>query len=204
MKKHALILALLPAFALAGEITDNFNRDSGEPGGQWELLNTDFTIQNDKALNGPGERGPFHPGIACWKTPLTERFHVAANVTLNTTAGSASVGIVFNCQDAGHFYALRISGNGCIQLIYHDGENGGRQIWSDTISFIQNHPYRFEVTSTAPFLFSGSVADAETGEVLASFENVHDPKNHFKGGFAGLYSGSGVKETYDDFVLDIP
>lgn len=205
MKIHPLILALLPALAFAGDITDNFDRDSGEIGDGWEQMSGVFSIQNEKAVNGPGARGPFHSGIACWSgTPLTDRFRVAATVTLNTMAGSASVGIAFNCQDADHYYALRISGNGGVQLIYNDGEEGGHQLWLKTIPFSQNHPYRLEVSSSAPFAFSGSVVDAETNEVLESFENVRDPKNHFQEGLAGLYSGSGAKTTYDDFVLSVP
>ncbi len=199
-----LILALLPALAFAGDVTDNFDRDSGEIGSGWELINGDFSIQNEKAINGPGERGPFHPGIARWAgTPLGGQFRAADTVTLNTTAGSASVGIVFNCQDADQYYALRISGTGAAQLVYNDGE-GGHQLWMKEIPFSQNHPYRVEVNSTAPGVFSGSVADAETNEVLASFENVRDPKKRFQGGSAGLYSGSGAKTTYDDFTVSVP
>jgi hypothetical protein len=205
MKILPLIIALLPALAFAGDITDNFDRDSGEIGDGWEQMSGVFSIQNEKAINGPGERGPFHPGIACWsKPPLTDQFRAADTVSLNTMAGSASVGIAFNCQDADHYYALRISGTGAVQLIYNDGEEGGRQLWMKAIPFSQNHPYRLEVSSTAPGVFSGSVADAETNEVLASFENVRDPKKRFQGGFAGLYSGSGAKTTYDDFVLSVP
>jgi len=204
MKIQALILALLPALAFAGDFTDNFDRDSGEIGEGWEQMSGVFSIQGEKAVNGPGERGPFRPGIACRSgTPLTDGFRVAGTVTLNTMAGSASVGIAFNCQDADHYFALRISGNGGVQLIYNDGEEGGHQLWLKTIPFVQNHPYRLEVSSSTPFAFSGSVTDAETNEVLWSFDNVRDPKNHFQHGFAGLYSGSGAKATYDDFALSV-
>ena len=205
MKIYLLILALLPALAFAGDITDNFDRDSGEIGDGWEQMSGVFSIQNERAVNGPGERGPFRPGIACWSgAPLGDRFRVAATVTLNTMAGSASSGIAFNCQDADHYYALRISGTGAVQLIYNDGAEGGHQLWLKTIPFVQNHPYRLEVSSSTPSMFSGSVVDAETNEVLESFENARDPKNHFQGGLAGLYSGSGAKATYDDFVLSVP
>jgi len=202
-----LILALLPALAFAGDITDKFDRDSGEIGDGWNLLNGDFSIQEEKAINGPGERGPFHSGIACRSAaPLAEQFEqfrAVSTVSLNATADSAFAGIVFNCQDVNHYYALRISGIGNVQFIYKDGEEC-HQFWMESIPFSQNHPYRVEVIATALGVFSGSVTDAETNEVLASFENVRDPKRRFQGGFCGLYSESDAKASFDDFTLSVP
>jgi len=204
MKRHftLLLFVLIPVLVSAGQVTDDFNRDIGDLGDQWEPVAGSFFLQDNLAVNRSGERGAFGTGIACWKNvQLSDHFRTGVTVTVHTNAGSSSAGVAFNCLDADHYYALRISGSGCIQLIFHDGDRG-LQFWTKTISIIQNHPYRIEVSSEAPFIFSGSVVDAESGEVLASFERAKDPWSHFKGGYAGLYSGSMAKMTYDDFFVE--
>jgi hypothetical protein len=112
---------------------------------------------------------------------------------VKSTQDGSWVGMVFNYQDVGNFYALRFQPNSPTwQLVRVVG--GGLSAFSSgtsTTNFIKNRGYDLKITSDDLYTFSAQIMDHSTSEIMMSVSDVTDPNSNFTGGCAGFFSLSG-------------
>lgn len=123
----------------------------------------------------------------------------------NTTSTAASMGLIFNFQEDGSYYLLRLSAAGAVQFLVHSQyeRQAGTGLNVNAFIPVQNRPYKLCVESSAPYTFDIAVIDTVTGLTVYSSDDVTVGDSYVKlqGGLAGIYVTHGVS-LFDNFSLD--
>ncbi|MCF7847878.1 MAG: CRTAC1 family protein [Kiritimatiellales bacterium] len=135
----------------------------------------------------------------------TNGFRLSVVQQQNTTAGSASMGLIFNYQDDGSYYLFRVTGAGYVQFLVYSQyvQQAGTVFSTSAFTPVQNRPYKLCVESSEPYTFDVRVIDTVTGStvysnadvtVVGSFVQLQD-------GLGGVFVTHGLS-LFDNFYLD--
>ncbi len=122
----------------------------------------------------------------------------------DTTTGSASMGLVFNYQDDGSYYLLRVSAAGAVQfLVYSQYVQAGTVFSTSAFTPVQDRPYKLCVESSEPYTFDVRVIDTVTGSTVYSNADVTVGGSfvQLQDGLGGIYVTHGLS-LFDNFQLD--
>ena len=175
-------------------------------GPQWTVGNGSWAIQNNQLVQdgGPNVGSQFIllnplPTLNSGGTNFVEQ----ATMQMNTTAGSAYGGLLFNYQNSSNYYALRYSGSGNVQLYFLVNGSEGATSWNPVFPVATNRPYRLSVTSPNAGTFSASVYDPVGGTNVWAVTNQSMSNGNFTNGLGGLYTDGNFGMVYDDFSLTV-
>ena len=224
------ILSLLLCCAVqATTVTDNFNRPdtafatnneqvavsigpnwmparTDDPNGsntQYRILNNEVAIgvisptMLQKAMLINTAAGTYNAGTGI-------DFTISADMKQNTVAQSAYIGLVFNYQDAGNYYLLRLSGIGSVQMLaYSNSVQQAVPINKIVFTPVQNRVYTFSVHSANPYVFDLSIIDTVTSNAVYSTNNftLGSAVVKHQDGLGGMYT-TGAAGTFDNFKLE--
>jgi hypothetical protein len=123
----------------------------------------------------------------------------------NTTAGSASMGLIFNYQDDGSYYLVRVSAAGAVQFLVYSQyvQQAGTVFSTSAFTPVQNRPYKLCVESSEPYTFDVRVIDTVTGIAVYSNDavTVGGSFAQLQGGLGGIFVTHGLS-LFDNFHLD--
>lgn len=208
MKTRLLsILSIVCLSGLAGALADedNFDRESGPLGDNWEVLLGNLDIQGEGIVK-KGEAA----ALAVWKPLQTVNdgsapgFKISADVSISKAVQTMYAGVAFHVQDADNYYTVRFNGLGNVQFfrIINGGKAAGVQSIPDAFMFTPGQWYRIEVTSDTPYHFHTAILDASDGKELWSGDFV-DPSKSLKNGKGGILSISSADlPAWDNFRLE--
>lgn len=182
---------------------DGFERPDGDPGPNWTQAG--FSISGGKMhSSATGD------GIAYWNGGALPPggFTLSADISLESPGPANSAGLAFHVQDAQTGYVLRFNGEGSVQLF--GMQEGQKKLILNPdkaaaeFEHVPGREYRIEVSSAAPYTFDVKIFDAESSRLLWGRSGIEDREQLFTGGHAGLYSGNGVADSYDNFQWSGP
>ncbi len=204
MPRLLALLAISLALILDAGAGDRFERDDGDLGLEWLVVEGDWSINEGQAVNGASSEGPFPPGIAVWAKSMDSSapYTVSLEIQLHSDAETAFSGIAFQLQENGDGYAMRISPAGYAQIVRLTGGEAFQVARQELHSIPQaNSRYRLKLTVSDEGTFSGSVTDVVSGALIGEFTDVKDAKSFYQSGGSGLYARKGRK-TFDDFSYE--
>lgn len=198
---------------------DNFNRsdvdmvdnivDPNPIGDYWKIMQGRFGIENNRLATHDGGSETY----MLYQSPEVDMtvgdghsFKLVADITIS---GGSFGGIIFNAQnDSKRFYLLRTAGT-TVQLL-KTGNNGlndwAAVMFNETVpGFVDNEPYRVEISSSNPGKFDIKIFNPDTNIVMIE-GTINDSGDPYIGGVPGFYYlglANPVNIFFDNFSLEI-
>jgi hypothetical protein len=129
-------------------------------------------------------------------------FKLSADFRIDVAAGTCFAGLIFNAQDADHYYVLRIGGDGLVQFLAtaDGGANWPGVFHSGNYLIPANIFYHAEISSDTPGTFHVKITDPNNNMLFE--EIVVDPQARYNGGYAGFWSLDDHTQ-FDNFFLQL-
>ncbi len=212
----AFSIATLCATSLsAATFSDDFNRTDTAWTQDGSIIGTDWVIGNGtnwRIVNNELESEPYTAGKqVIWNTAVS---FAPGDTTLNfsgtlTSHNGGWNGIVFNLQDDGNYYTVRLNGGGNSNdfqfLVFGDGglktqidpESGSK---TASAYFNQSVPYTVTVTLVSQNLYGVSISGSNIDDIYREYDVSSYASYLYSSGYTGFYSSS-VGTLYDDYSM---
>jgi enediyne biosynthesis protein E4 len=179
-------------------------------GSFWKRCNPVDEVSQYRINDGKldiGARSPSDQKASLVNTAVqtaADGFRLSVVQQQDTTSSSGYMGLIFNFQEDGSYYLLRVSADGAVQfLVYSQYEQLGTVLSTAAFTPVQNRPYKLSVESAQPQTFDIRVIDTVTGVTVYSNNHVtvDDSFVKLQDGLGGIFVTHGLS-LFDNFHLD--
>jgi hypothetical protein len=191
---------------------DNFNRaatdwadrnTSPNPvGTEWLITGGNFQITSNYLNVKFGGSMLYRANEAIMANGNGHSFKLSTDFRVDVAAGTCFAGLIFNAQDAEHYYVLRIGGDGLVQFLAtaDGGANWPGVFHSGNYSMPVNTFNHLEISSDIPGTFRMKITDQDNN--LLFDETLVDPQARYNEGCAGFWSLDDHTQ-FDNFFLQL-
>jgi hypothetical protein len=171
-------------------------------GTSWLITGGNFQIKEHYLNTQYGGAALYWADDAIMNNGNGHSFKLSADFRIDVAVGTCFAGLIFNAQDANHYYVLRIGGDGLVQFLAtaDGGANWPGVFHSSTHSLPANTFCHAEVSSNTLGTFSVKITNL-SGDVLFD-QQLSDGEARYSGGYAGFWTMDDHSQ-FDNFFLQL-